>query len=636
MVILRKRDGLWKHKKSLYTFAKFYHLFAGLIDQDMEIRDHYKTFHPLLSYMPEPNTFICGLSVIVSKEIKFGAGQAEFFGLANSMARYAAKELGIEFCQKKDKNEREPKGSKVEFTELIADLRVTAQTCRSENRGLLFVSEFKDFAIQTDLVRIASGLFRDNLLPQSHFDLTGIVDHYFQEKKHKGSIAPLTEKPTRVTADFYENMIKKLCFQYFKKLIYEVRDQSTFSHSSDLIDVAIGVTEGKIKLKSGNEINDTLSTKVVFPQSCMVQGLEEDIYLGLTPVSNQHSARLNTNFTDFTTMLFSIKATEYKDSVSSKKATILTKEQQQIYFNEILQSLLNSCDQNKLNLFLLENIRIGIDEVIHRTHIFFEKDKKGVLLDYYITSEIITQILKRKKLNKEIDGIIRWISTKFGRDEKDRAKPRYTSVLSKAIRSELIEGTRILLNEIFPINIFDYMLSLNSMVLDRLARKQKKNAQIRAQSQGLDTPKPRSPEQTVRNSQPTAAIPPPTIHSHLTRSKKRRLLNATNATNATSTKRKKMLSLQQSLPNVTSSILSSSILDVDIASFIVSFNPTVKLEGEFIKYTLGQIRQKQISFDIGLGLLIKAISSALPDGILEDESVVIETKLIHDSSTIFY
>ena len=66
-----------------------------------------------------------------------------------------------------------------------SNLEVDAQNNRHPVRGEVFITDFKGAAVETDLTRIALGYAKDNMVPQSHTDLTGVVDRFFDGKPAK-------------------------------------------------------------------------------------------------------------------------------------------------------------------------------------------------------------------------------------------------------------------------------------------------------------------------------------------------------------------------------------------------------------------------------------------------------------------
>ncbi|WP_211294362.1 hypothetical protein, partial [Lentzea kentuckyensis] len=161
--------------------------FAQLIDEDMRARDRQVGAHPLLPYTPEPNLFIDGLAFVADDSVRFGQGAAEYTNLGRTINKLYAEELtrihGEEF--------ERPSADPDHRTEVVERARVDALNNRHPLRGEAFTTDFVDGAIETDLSRLAVGWAKDGKLPQSHLDLTTVVNRFF------GAADPKDDKATK-------------------------------------------------------------------------------------------------------------------------------------------------------------------------------------------------------------------------------------------------------------------------------------------------------------------------------------------------------------------------------------------------------------------------------------------------------
>ena len=191
--------------------------FERRITQDMDTRAVLAKTSPLLPYTPEPNLFVDAIATKLHSDIKFGDGGAEFSHLGKKLQDAYAKELGkldddkIDDIRKKiaetvtARNRSTGQGSEAPMTEEIkakiaaeiearmteeikeqrSNLEVQAQNNLHPVRGEVFITDFEGAAVETDLTRIALGYAKDSMVPQSHTDLTGVADRFFDGKPAK-------------------------------------------------------------------------------------------------------------------------------------------------------------------------------------------------------------------------------------------------------------------------------------------------------------------------------------------------------------------------------------------------------------------------------------------------------------------
>ena len=188
------------------------------ITQDMDTRVVLAKTNPLLPYTPEPNLFVDAIATKLHSDIKFGNGAAEFSHLGEKLQEAYAKELGelhdhqtggikddinkkIAAINEKDAGQGNPisrdqaramieqdpelMNAMREIEDQRSNLEVDAQNNRHPVRGEVFITDFKGAAVETDLSRLALGYAHKNIVPQSHTDLTGVADRFFDGKTAK-------------------------------------------------------------------------------------------------------------------------------------------------------------------------------------------------------------------------------------------------------------------------------------------------------------------------------------------------------------------------------------------------------------------------------------------------------------------
>ncbi|NUT51362.1 MAG: hypothetical protein HOV94_29275, partial [Saccharothrix sp.] len=194
----KKREALTKARDKVNQ-PGFAEEFSRLVDEDMRARDRQVGAHELLPYTPEPNLFVDAVAVVADPTVRFGHGAAEYTNLgktintlyAEELTRIHGKELGRPGA---------------ESDAVVEQARVDAQNNRHPLRGQAFTTDFRGGAIETDLSRLAFGWVTDGKLPQSHLDLTTVVNRYFGGDNPQADRA--AKKDTKL-ADYRKDFSKK-------------------------------------------------------------------------------------------------------------------------------------------------------------------------------------------------------------------------------------------------------------------------------------------------------------------------------------------------------------------------------------------------------------------------------------------
>ncbi|MBY8883113.1 toxin glutamine deamidase domain-containing protein [Actinacidiphila acidipaludis] len=173
--------------------AEFLDRLDRAIQADMADREQQALIHPLLPYAPEPNLFIDGPATLLDTaqgpRLRFGEGQAEFARLAQDLNRLNAWELGRRYQpQLQDLPDtvdvpatRAPGSGPAHLPqsreEIVQQARGDAENGRLPERGLAFVTDYREGATVTDVSRLAHDLLTKNKLPQQ--GLANHIGRYF-------------------------------------------------------------------------------------------------------------------------------------------------------------------------------------------------------------------------------------------------------------------------------------------------------------------------------------------------------------------------------------------------------------------------------------------------------------------------
>ncbi|MFI5492924.1 aldo/keto reductase [Actinoplanes sp. NPDC051859] len=141
----------------------FYTSFERAIRDDMATRTRDDMLHPLLPYAPEPNLFVDGVLVLGDAGVRFGEGGAEYGKLGEGVSRAYTAELTAEYGPQS------------------ATVGIMAQNNRHPDREEAFLAEYEDWAVPTDLSRLAAEFVKSDgrTLPQSHTTMQNVADRYF-------------------------------------------------------------------------------------------------------------------------------------------------------------------------------------------------------------------------------------------------------------------------------------------------------------------------------------------------------------------------------------------------------------------------------------------------------------------------
>lgn len=165
--------------------------FPDFIQQDMRYRDQYARIAPLLPYAPEPNLFIDATAVktgspVTGQKLRFGSGGAEYTELAKLIGKFSAEELEAYYTQKYHTQKEVVVDPKELLSDIANQLLVDAQNNRHPVRGEDIHMDFEKLAIETDLSRLAAGMFKaKTTTPQSHKGLGTVTDRLFSSKRDK-------------------------------------------------------------------------------------------------------------------------------------------------------------------------------------------------------------------------------------------------------------------------------------------------------------------------------------------------------------------------------------------------------------------------------------------------------------------
>ncbi len=198
---------------------QFLEEFGSAITLDMKARQNLALLHPLLPYAPEPNLYIDALLPLLSEDIAFGEGAAEFTQLGKMVhARYASEleqffikeyneapdevpvpdqrqppEPFLEDDQAMDLGEEEPEMGwptlELEKADVQAQIDVEGQNLRHPMRDQGFLADFIEGSIVTDLSRLAYEFLETGRILQSHDVLTPIADRLAETKKGKQGLS---------------------------------------------------------------------------------------------------------------------------------------------------------------------------------------------------------------------------------------------------------------------------------------------------------------------------------------------------------------------------------------------------------------------------------------------------------------
>ncbi|QHS59962.1 hypothetical protein [Chitinophaga agri] len=214
--------------------TKFRLEFEKNIKEDMRMRTGLSRVHPLLPYAPEPNLFLDGFSVLLNKDLPkeyqpsqaisdkrkdvlmFGKDGAEYTDLGRRLPSFGAFELDNYYGKRHEEAEENIKIDNIEpfiglkedkedsipemnqrppifghklldesKEDVISRLNMDTQNNRHPLRGISYLTDFEGASIQTDLSRIAYTSLISGKVPQSHGQLTSVVDRLVQDKSAK-------------------------------------------------------------------------------------------------------------------------------------------------------------------------------------------------------------------------------------------------------------------------------------------------------------------------------------------------------------------------------------------------------------------------------------------------------------------
>lgn len=166
-------DPAWQRALDRLEEPGFMANFEVLVMEDMRTRTRLAANHALLPYAPEPNLFIDGLLLLGDAQVRFGSGAAEFTRMGNRLNEAAARELTSHHA-----NANRGAGPET--------IRADAENQRHPQRGRVFVVEFVDGAIGTDLSRLAQAVALGEQLPQSHILPGTVINRLFTRDRLDG------------------------------------------------------------------------------------------------------------------------------------------------------------------------------------------------------------------------------------------------------------------------------------------------------------------------------------------------------------------------------------------------------------------------------------------------------------------